>query len=91
MPAKHLLTGISLVCLFVLVLPLPAKAFFFRLPAFSSSFDCDDGTLLMRERFFRVGIETRFDRQHYEGYLVSHEQLIKRVEHDNLEQLVASR
>jgi len=29
---------------------------FFRMPAYSASFDCDDGTLLMLERFESIGI-----------------------------------
>ena len=40
----------------VLMAPLAIRTVFFRMPGYSSSFDCDDGALLMLERLQGVGI-----------------------------------
>lgn len=47
----------AILCLAVVFFsPLMLREGFFRMPAYSASFDCDDGTLLMMERFQGVGI-----------------------------------
>jgi hypothetical protein len=100
--------------------PLLMREVFFRMPAYSASFDCDDGTLLMMERFQSIGITSNPvlgnlkmngekyaesdhvwlmadiagcqiafdrgafypDRQHYEGFLISKQQLLDFVAQD---------
>ena len=113
------LISLSLLAL-LLISPLLMRMVFFRMPAYSATFDCDDGTLLMMERFESIGItstpilgnlkttdeqygdcdhvwlladifgtQMAFDRgvfypdgQHYEGYLLSEEQLLFFVAQD---------
>ena len=111
--------SLSLLAL-LLISPLLMRMVFFRMPAYSATFDCDDGTLLMMERFENIGItstpilgnlkatdeqygecdhvwlladmfgrQLAFDRgvyysggQHYEGYLLSKEELLEFVAQD---------
>jgi len=117
---KKLLCGALLFLALVLISPLALRVVFFRMPAYSATFDCDDGTLLMMERFESIGItstpilgnlktsdeqygecdhiwlladilgrQLAFDRgvfypygQHYEGFLLSKEQLLEFVAQD---------
>jgi hypothetical protein len=52
---KLLIIFLSLLAL-TLISPLVIQVGFFRMPAYSASFDCDDGTLLMMERLQSIGI-----------------------------------
>ena len=121
------LISLSLLAL-LLISPLLMQVVFFRMPAYSATFDCDDATLLMMERFEEMGItsmpvlgnlkasgeqygecdhvwlladilgkQRAFDRgvyypygQHYEGYLLSKEQLLFFVAQDLEPSMVAS-
>ncbi len=104
----------------VLLSPLVSPATPFRMPEYSSDFDCDDSALLMLDRLKSIGItgtailgnlkttgesypETdhvwilaeiagrsialdggtiRFDRQHYEGFRISRDELLGFVAQD---------
>ena len=112
---------IFVICLaLVLLAPLVVREAFFRLPAYSAAFDCDDATLLMMERLQGIGITGTpmlgnlkvsgelyqesdhiwlladiagsrlafdrgvfyIDRQHYEGFPLSKQQLLEFIAQD---------
>jgi hypothetical protein len=112
----------AFLCLLVLfaLFPVLSKTLLFRMPSPSDTFDCDDGTLLMIDRFSSLGIKAIpivgnletigekyheithvwllieigginiafdwgapwLDKQHYEGYPITYDQLVQFVKQD---------